>query len=343
MRLCLLLPLPLLGLLALVPTRPDARADAPAAKARQKLYVTNSEGDDVTVIDVATLKVLGRIEVGRHPHGIAAPADGRFLLVSIEGTKPGQLVWIDPVTDKVTRRMDIGPAPNQLAVTPDGAIAYVPANDGHYEVIDVARKKIVERIFTGGRPHNTLCSPDGKRMYLAPMGSPKRVTIVDVASHKKVGEVPFSSVVRPIALAPDEKRLYAEVDGLVGIEVADLATRKMIHRVPATLTAAQRKVPSRSHGLGVRPGGKEVWECDVEHHDVHVYDVTGERPKQIATIPMGERIYWLTFNPDGKTCYVSVRGKDDVAVVDTETKKITARVPVGKVPKRLLVVTPPAP
>jgi YVTN family beta-propeller protein len=313
----------------------------PSAKVRQKLYVTNSTGDDVSVIDVATLKPIGRIEVGPHPHGIAAPASQDVIYVTIEGRSPGELVWIDPVTDKVTRRMDIGPAPNQLAVTPDGKFAYVPTSDGYYEVIDLAQAKIIERIFTGGRPHNTVCSADGKRMYLAPMGSPKKVTIVDVATHKSIGEIPFSDVVRPVAVSRDEKRFYAEVDGLVGIEVADVASRKLIHRVHAELPAEQKTAASRSHGLGIRPDQKEVWECDVEHHDVHVYDITGDKPKQIATIPIGSQVYWLTFRPDGKVCYVSARGAGEVAAIDTARKKIIGRIPVGKEPKRLIVVTLP--
>jgi YVTN family beta-propeller protein len=313
---------------------------APAA-AGPKLYVTNSAGDDVTVLDVLTNKPLGHIVVGPHPHGIAAPASGEFLLVTIEGSKPGELVWIDPTTDTITRRLPIGPAPNQLALTPDGKIACVPCSDGYYEIIDVPAGKIVERIFTGGRPHNTLCSTDGRRFYLAPMGTPKKVTIVDAETHKVLDTIAFSSVVRPIALARDEKRLYAEVDGLVGFEVADVQARRKIHRVQAELAEELRKVPSRSHGLGVRPDQKEVWECDVEHHEVHVYDVTGDAPKQIVTIPIGSQIYWLTFTPDGKTCYVSARGANAVAVIDTDTKKLTARLPAGKEPKRLLVVTPP--
>jgi YVTN family beta-propeller protein len=317
------------------------RAAEPAVKVRQKLYVTNSTGNDVTVIDTATNKAIGRIEVGPHPHGIAAPASQDVIYVTIEGRKPGELLWIDPATDKITRRLDIGPAPNQLAVTPDGQFAYVPVNDGHYEVIDLKKAKIIERIHTGGRPHNTVCSADGKRMYLAPMGAPKKVTVVEVAKHKVIGTIPFSSVVRPIALSKDEKRLYAEVDGLVGVEVADVAKREKIHRIPAELSDAQRKVASRSHGLGIRPDQKELWECDVEHHDVHVYDITGAKPKQIATIPIGSQIYWLTFNPDGKTCYVAARGAGEVAVVDTATKKVITRIRVGKEPKRLIVVTLP--
>jgi YVTN family beta-propeller protein len=313
-----------------------------AGKVRQKLYVTNSSGDDVSIIDVATHKPIGRIEVGPHPHGIAVPAAQDVIYVTIEGrgrNKPGELVWIDPQTDKVIRRMDIGPEPNQLAVTPDGKFAYIPVNDGHYEVIGLAQARIIERIETGGRPHNTLCSPDGKRMYLAPMGSPKKVTIVEVANHKVIGEIPFSNVVRPIALTADEKRLFAEVDGLVGIEMADIAARKMIERVPAELPEAQKKAASRSHGLGVRPDQKEVWECDVEHHDVHIYDITGPRPKQIATVPIGSQVYWLTFSPDGKVCYVSARGAGEVAAVDTASKTVIARIRVGKEPKRLIVVT----
>jgi YVTN family beta-propeller protein len=94
--------------------------------ARQKLYVTNSAGDDVTIVDPATNKPIGRIEVGPHPHGIAVPAAQDVVYVTIEGNgkdKPGELVWIDPRSDKITRRMPIGPEPNQLAVTPDGKFA----------------------------------------------------------------------------------------------------------------------------------------------------------------------------------------------------------------------------
>lgn len=320
---------------------PALGSAADNAGVRQKLYVTNSAGNDVTVIDVATNKVIGSIEVGPHPHGIAVPAKEDFILVTIEGTKPGELVWIDPKTDKIIKRIPIGPEPNQLAVTPDGKFAYIPVNDGNYEVVDVAQAKVIEKIFTGGRPHNTVCSSDGKRMYLAPMGAPKKVTIVDTATHKVIGDIPFSNVVRPVAVSKDEKRFYAEVDGLVGIEVADLETRKMIHRVPAELADSQKKVASRSHGLGIRPDQKEIWECDVEHFDVHVYDITADQPKQIATIPIGTQVYWLTFTPNGQTCYVSARGNGEVAAIDTQNKKIIARMPVGKEPKRLLVVNVP--
>lgn len=326
------------------PPRPGVQPVQPAPNGKQKLYVTNSAGDDVTVIDVATNKPVGRIEVGPHPHGIAVPAAQNVIYVTIEGhgrNKPGELVYLDPITDKVVHRMPVGPEPNQLAVTPDGEFAYIPCSDGYYDVVALNRAELVDRIYTGGRPHNTACSADGKHMYLAPMGNINKVIIVDVATGKPIGEIPFSNVVRPIALAADEKRLYAEVDGLIGIEVADVPARKLLHRIPAELTPEQQRVPSRSHGLAIRPDQKEIWECDLEHFDVHVYELTGSKPRQCATIPIGSQIYWLTFRPDGKIVYVAARGKGEVAAVDTSTRKIVARIPVGKEPKRLIVVTLP--
>jgi DNA-binding beta-propeller fold protein YncE len=168
--------------------------------------------------------------------------------------------------------------------------------------------------------------------------NPRAVTIVDVASRKIIGKIPFSDAVRPIALSKDEKRFYANIDNLLGIEVADVPARKLIHRIQAEVSEEQKAVTSRAHGIALRPDQKEVWTCDVHNHQVYVFDATGDVPRQIATIPMGGEVYWLTFTPDGRTCYVSVRGRNKVAAVDTSSKRITARIASGEIPKRLLVV-----
>ena len=119
---------------ALILALPAATLAADPAKGRQKLYVTNSAGDDVTVIDLATNKLSAASRLGRIRTASPPPLSQDVIYVTIEGhgrNKPGELVWIDPQTDKVTRRMDIGPEPNQLAVTPDGKFAYVPIVDGN--------------------------------------------------------------------------------------------------------------------------------------------------------------------------------------------------------------------
>ncbi|MDB5307400.1 MAG: beta-propeller repeat protein [Gemmataceae bacterium] len=312
---------------------------APPPAPAPKLYVANSAGNDLHIIDTATNTVVKRVEVGPQPHGLVAIRDGKQLFLTIENTDgdAGELVWFDPATDRVTRRMKVGPRPNQLACTPDGRLAYVPCDDASWWVIDTVNARVLKKIATGGRPHNTLCSPDGKRMYLGPKGS-YHVLIADAVEHKLVGEIPTSDAPRPIALSNDETRLYANVDTLIGFEVADVGRRKVIYRVEAEVPAALVRTASRSHGIGLRPGEKELWMCDVFHDRTYVFDLTREPPKQVATIVMQGGGYWVCFSPDGRHCYISERIGDSVAVIDTATRKVVARVEVGKAPKRLLVV-----
>jgi len=318
----------------------DAGTAVPASEPTGKLYVANSAGDDIHVIDTATNRVMKQIEVGPEPHGLAAAGDRIFITIENVRGEAGELLCFDSITDTVTRRMKIGPRPNQLAVTPDGKLVYVPCDDASWWVIDTVKGEVLTRIATGGRPHNTLCSPDGKRMYLGPKGS-YHVLIADSASHKLIGEIPLSDAPRPIALSRDEKRLYANVDTLLGFEVADIPSRKVIHRVEAEVPAELLRQSSRSHGIGLTPDQKEVWMCDVFHDRTYVFDITVEPPRQVATIVMHGGGYWMTFSPDGKWCYISERIGNTVAVIDTSTRETVARIPVGQVPKRVLVVTVP--
>ena len=49
-----------------------------AEPAPQKLYVTNSAGNDLHVVDTATNKVIRRVEVGPQPHGLVLSCGTRL-------------------------------------------------------------------------------------------------------------------------------------------------------------------------------------------------------------------------------------------------------------------------
>jgi YVTN family beta-propeller protein len=312
-----------------------------AQEPARKLYVANSAGNDLHVIDAATNRVMRRVEVGPQPHGMVATSRGDQLLLTIENTAgdAGELVWFDTRKDIVTRRMTIGPRPNQLACTPDGRIAYIPCDDASWWVIDLKNAAVMAKLATGGRPHNTLCSHDGRLMFLGPKGS-YHVLIAEVATNRLVGEIPTSDAPRPMVLSKDGTRLYINVDTLLGFEVADVPSRRVIHRVEADVPAELLHKASRSHGIGLRPPDEtELWMCDVFHDRTYIFDLSSETPKQIATIVMKGGGYWMCFSPDGKSCYISERIGNTVAVIDTATNQTVARIGVGEGPKRLLVVT----
>ena len=107
-------------------------------RSRMLLYVDNSLGDDITVVDLGTLKAIGAIKVGERPHGLCAPADGRKLFTTIESEN--NLKTIDTITGKVVDSIPVTGRPNECAVTPDGRYVGVPIRDGNsVDVVDVAR------------------------------------------------------------------------------------------------------------------------------------------------------------------------------------------------------------
>jgi len=342
-------------------TLATAAAAAAAETTHTKLYILSSAGNDMTVVDVATHEILGTVEVGDRPHGIAAPASDDLLYVSAEFENT--LTVVDPLTDTVTKRYPMfGNRPNEIDVTSDGRIVYLPIlGHGVYEVFDTRQEHIVERIATNGLPHNVVISPDDRYAYLAPMdrgrapveavaerGLPttlnERIHVVDLRTHRVIDTIETGDAPRPIAISPDGKRLYANIDGLQGFLVIDLEQREVISRVAYELTEQERQQPSRSHGIVVVRDGREVWTVDVNLGLVFAFDVTRDPPVQVARMDNGDDPYWMTATPDGKTVYVASAPGDTVTAYDVASRrrKAVIQLPEGSAPKRMLVLEVPA-
>src|SRR5207248_11131589 len=73
-------------------------AGRPAGPAR-KLYVDNTSGDSVSVIDLDARRVIHEIRVGLHPHGLGALPDQTHVFVSVESDHTIKV--IDPTTDAI--------------------------------------------------------------------------------------------------------------------------------------------------------------------------------------------------------------------------------------------------
>jgi len=316
---------------------------ASTARAERQLWITNAYGDDVHVYAVDSWQLVRRIPVGDNPHGISATADGRVVHIALEKfDKPaGELLWLDSKDGRILHRVDVGPRPNENECTPDGRWIYVPCDDGQYWIVDGREHRVAGKIKTGGRPHNTLVSADGKRMYLAPMGEPKRVTIVDVDSQTVVGEIPFADSCRPPAMTKDERLFFEHVDNLVGFQVADIGRRAVIKTVHSRIPDDKQSIPTRSHGLCVRPDQQEIWSCNVEHGIVGMHEMASGNYDEIAAVELPGKIYWVCFTPDSKYGFVSVRSVGQIAVIDCATKKIVTMLAAGKEPKRTQVIDVP--
>jgi sugar lactone lactonase YvrE len=311
-----------------------ARAAEPAAKERHLLYVVvpgirnylEFGGAGVLVYDMdrnyAFVKRIAtpasRREKPENIKGVcASAATGRIYF-----STPTRLACLDLKTEQALWEKELPGGCDRMAITPDGKHLYVPSFEGpHWNVVDAATGDVIVSIETKSGAHNTVCSLDGARVYMAGLKSPL-LTVVDTKTHKIVDRVgPFSASIRPFTVNAARTLCFVNVNDLLGFEVGDLTTGKMLHRVEV-----QSHQPGRvkrhgcpSHGVGLSPDEKEVWVCDAANSRLHIFDATVMPPKQTASIALREQPGWVTFTLDGRHALPSTG-----EVIDTKTKSIVA-------------------
>src|SRR6201984_61603 len=95
----------------------------PLAASTGRIIQTNSAGDDVSIIDPATNKVVGVINGIEVNHGAAVAPDGSRYYFSNEAEST--LDFVDGKTLKVTHKVKLSGHPNNIAVGKDGKRVYV--------------------------------------------------------------------------------------------------------------------------------------------------------------------------------------------------------------------------
>jgi YVTN family beta-propeller protein len=308
-----------------------------AATTTERIYVANSAGEDISVIDPATNTVTRTIKVSEHPHGLAPSLDRTRLFVSSEGEDV--LDVVDLATSQVIKRIPLGTRPNNLAITPDGRRVYVTIRgESWVEIVDTTALEVVKKVPVGRAPHNVYCTPDGRWMIATSMGDDK-LTAIDIKTEEPAFEIPLPGQPRPLVIDPETRRLYVQLSDLHGFIVVDLASRKVVDKVllpdgpPGAVPLIARTF---SHGIGIAPDGKTLWVTSLLDHSVSVYSLPDL--KRLGTTHVGNSPDWLTFTGDGSRCYVSNAGSDAVSVLDVASRKEVARIPVGAMPKRIIAI-----
>ena len=191
------------------------------------VYVAENVGDRLAVIDATTGKIAQRFPTDHYPYGVIVTADGHLFVSAWGGTTI-----------------------SEFRVLADGTLAYL----GRIEV---------------GR-HPSALAASGSRVYVALAGS-DRVAIVDTGSRKVLGYLqdsapgapPEGSTPNALALSGDQKRLFiAEADNNA-MAIFDLATGKLLGRIPtdwyptavAEVSTQLLVLSGKGHGTHANPDG----------------------------------------------------------------------------------------
>jgi YVTN family beta-propeller protein len=316
------------------------------------VYVTNSAGDSIHVIDTTTNNVVQVIKGIEAAHGINFATDGSKVYVSDESTST--LDVFDRKSGELIKKIVLSARPNNIAVSKDGARIFVAIrrDPGAVDVIDATTLTREKSIPMHGSLHNIYVTPDGKYLIAGSI-SKKLLTVIDLSTDSIAWEHQFDKGVRPMAIEanPDgsTKRIFVQLSDTDGFAVVDFAKREEVGRITLPdrhtgieLTAGEAAGPS--HGIGVSPDGKTLWVTSIPQNAVFAYSLPDvSLVGQVALpelrlpgrSPGGAVPNWVTFAPDSRTVYISNAGLRSVTAVDTQAMKVRAVIPVGEVPKRI--------
>src|SRR5690349_9038497 len=208
-----------------------------AAAARAELvrvYITNSAGDSIHVIDPATNKVVQVIKGIEAAHGIGFATDGSKVYVSNESDST--LDVFDRASGALIKKIALSNHPNNIAVTKNGdrVVVAIAREPGAVDIIDTRTLTLKKTVPVHGRLHNIYVTPDGK---YAVMGSiPKKlITVIDLATEEIAWELKLDLGVRPMTIEANEdgstRRVFVQMSDYNGFAVVDFAKRVEVAKV----------------------------------------------------------------------------------------------------------------
>jgi len=323
---------PYLGLVLALPLA------LPLAATTVRIIQTNSAGDDVSVIDPVTNKVVGTIKGIEVNHGATSAPDGSRYYISNEANST--LEFVDQKTLKVIKSVPLSGHPNNISISKDGKHVYVSIahKPGGVDVVDTVSQERVKTIPTKGPIHNTYVTPDGKWVVAGSIPA-KNITVIDAKTETVAFTIDMDLGIRPMAFNtnPDgsTKWIFVQLSGFNGFAVVDFATRKEINRIELPKIDASKTYPvggNESHGMAVTSDGKTLVVNSRLNSSIYTYSLPDL--KLTGTVAVGKSPDWVTLTPDGKMAYVANAASDYVSVVDLMAKREVTRIPVGQVPKR---------
>src|SRR6516165_5510341 len=238
-------------------------APMPAWANSARIYVTNSAGDSIHVIDPTSNKVVQEIKGVEGAHGIAFSPEGNRVYVSDE--VDSTLDVFDRRSGRLLKKVPLSAHPNNIAVAKDGRIVVGIAREpGALDIVDPTSLARTKSVPVNGRLHNVYVTPDSKYVVTGsiPTGT---ITVIDLATEQPVWELRLDKGIRPMAIEAgadgSAKRIFVQLSNTNGFAVVDFAERKEVARIallqPKTAFEADaERATAPSHGIGVAPDGR---------------------------------------------------------------------------------------
>jgi YVTN family beta-propeller protein len=187
------------------------------------LYVTTELDNSVTVIDPATLKIVGTIPTGQpESHMLAITRDGRRGYTANVG--PGTVSVLDMVEKKTLKVIPISPHTQRISLSVDDRYAFTADQaKPQLAVVDTGANAVKTWVALPGTGYGTAPTPDGRWLLVA-LNTLNQVAVVDLDTMKVVRTLDVPKAPQEILVRPDGGVAYVACDASRKVAVVDLKT-----------------------------------------------------------------------------------------------------------------------
>ena len=292
-----------------------------------RVYSANESSNTVTVMDGDTYQVLGEIDTLNYgPHDMALSRDGKQLWVT--NLANGRVSVINTDSRKTIASIYTGTRAHVVALTNNNKHAWV-ANiaDNTISIIDTTIYRILGTIPVSKGPMGIAFSRDGKFAYVSTQD--KMVNVIDTAAHQVIKQIPVGPNPHFLILGPDG-RIWGTNTGSNDIYVIDPNTQEIAGSIE--VGPAPQQIAFALKGTA----GPNAYVTVTGLNKVVVVNATSPTLSIREQIDVGEGPNGIWANAVGTTVYVGHTKSNNVMVIDTGTSQVSATLPVGKKPIRVV-------
>lgn len=289
-------------------------------------YVSNEGSDTVSVIDRQTDRVVDVIQVGKGPKGMTISPDRISPRVLVVNSHFPTLTVIDSNDNRVfrTANLEVAGRPSDVAISPDGRTVYV-VNTALNTVSALESVSFVNlaTIPVGKEPVALALGPEGFRLFVVNQTS-NTVSVID--ARRNVVTATISVEFQPAWVAVVATEAFVAHLRSPRLSIISLSSLQVSRTVDIGVAAAV--LPGLSSG--------RIFAALVRQNRVSLFDVNLNA--QLDSAAVGADPHRLAVDITRGKLYVVNRGSDSVTVLNRDTLRVLATIPVGKRPYTIAIV-----
>ncbi|MHB8270291.1 beta-propeller fold lactonase family protein [Bradyrhizobium sp.] len=275
-------------------------------------YISNFGDNTVSLVDLATRKVVATIPVGAHPRQVVLSPDGKRAYVCNQDDNT--VIVIDTATNqRVGAPVAIIQAPVSIAISHDGKRAFVPSGAvASMSVIDLQSLQVTQ-VQLRAVANQAILSPDGKKVYVT--HGPNGAISVFAADTLKIIKV-LSAPGGPAAMVfhPSAPRGWVSFPSRGTVRLFDTGIDE--------LAALETPTGKFVRDLALSPDGRRLYAGNLQDNTVSVLDTLSL--DVIATIPTPGPA-GLQMTPDGAALLIANTFANTFAIIDPLQNQVVAQ------------------